>query len=369
MVKQRISGQQAYKNFGESFRKAYLNPTPLTKDSAVMERLATSGVTTLGHPEYSGLKLGETQLAKAVVGFVDIRGVTKLSFALESKELLRVIQALTKASIRAVREGGGYIGEFTGDGVMTYFGDSSTSDEEATLAALETITLLFKSVDEIVNPELKQHGLDPIRIAAGLEFGEVLWSRIGIAEISQLKPIGTATFLAGKLSSGKYTSAWECKVGAELARWIPDEHKKKVEQYGPVSVNKEQFSRELYLFDWKQFANDMLLDQAQLEDRVRKRFASASESPYLAALKVLTEAGYDVILDDSTESPYLLIKFDRNTNFAIIITFESSSATAVPSVFVKQNGHFEQVEVPSIQWMQGSANLAALIAAVHKAWS
>jgi adenylate cyclase len=275
MARQRISGQQAYRNFQESFQRSFRKATPFTKDAMVTESLAAGTVTTLGHPEYINLKPGQTKSARAVVGFVDIRGVTKLSFALESGELLNVIQALTEASIRAIHEGGGYIGEFTGDGVMAYFGDSSTTDEEATLAALETTSLLFKSVEEIVNPELKQKGLDPIQIAGGLEFGDVLWSRIGLDDVSQLKPIGTATFLAGKLSSSKYTAAWECKLGGQLASWIPDEYIKKVQQYGPVSVNKQQYSRDLYLFNWQQFARDTLLNQKNLEDQVRKRFSGA----------------------------------------------------------------------------------------------
>jgi class 3 adenylate cyclase len=276
MARQRISGQQAYKNFGEAFRQSYLKATPLKKGTLVTDSVAAGTAVTLGHPEYIGLQPGETQAAKAVVGFVDIRGVTKLSFALESEELLRVIQAMTEAAIRSIHEGGGYIGEFTGDGVMAYFGDSSMNDEEATVAALETISWLFKSVEEIVNPELKQHGLDPIKVASGLEFGEVLWSRIGLGNVSQLKPIGTPTFLAGKLATGDFTNSWECKVGAELARWIPDEYRNKVKQYGPVVVNGKQFSRELYLFDWKRFANETLVNQNQVEDRIRKRFAAAA---------------------------------------------------------------------------------------------
>jgi class 3 adenylate cyclase len=275
MAKERISGQKAYQNFRESFQRAYRKATPLQKSARITDSIAPGGVATLGHPEYINLQAGESQIANAVVSFVDIRGITKLSFALDSTELLRVIQALTEASIRAINEGAGYIGEFTGDGVMAYFGDSSLSDEEATLAALETTSWLFKSVDEIVNPELKEQGLDPIRIAAGMEFGEVLWSRIGVGEISQLKPVGTATFLAGKLSSGAFTQSWECKVGASLASWIPDEYRKKVEKYGPVTVNGEEFSRELYLFDWRQFSADTLANQVMVEDRVRKKILSA----------------------------------------------------------------------------------------------
>jgi class 3 adenylate cyclase len=276
MARQRISGQQAYNNFQESFQKSFRKGGPITKDAMVAESRAVTGTAAvLGHPEYIHLKPGQTMTANAVVGFVDIRGITKLSFALEDPDLLRVIQSLTVASIRQIHEGGGYIGEFTGDGVMAYFGDSTTTDEEATESALETISLLFKSVEEIVNPELARDGLDPIQIAAGLEFGDVLWSRVGLDEVSQLKPIGTPTFLAGKLSSSKYTNAWECKIGEKLAAWIPEEYVKKVKQYGPVSVNKREYTRELYLLNWQQFARDTLLNKARVEDLLRRRYAAA----------------------------------------------------------------------------------------------
>jgi adenylate cyclase len=273
MARRRVSGQQAYSNFGESFRRAYDKAVPLKKSASAFDSAFVEGAAALGHPEYVNLQAGESALAKAVVSFVDIRGMTRLSFALGSAELFRVIQALTEASIQAIHDEGGYIGEFTGDGVMAYFGDSSQNDEEATVAALAATSLLFKGVEEIVNPRLKQQGLDPIRISAGMEFGEVLWSRIGVGEVSQLKPIGTATFLAGKLSQGDFTKSWECKVGGDLAKWIPEEFRERAPQYGPVTVNGEQFSRELYLFNWRQFAADTLANQPALEERVRKRFA------------------------------------------------------------------------------------------------
>ena len=293
MGRARVSTRQAYDNFGESFRRAYEKATPFQKTARVTDSVmaeAPSAVE-LGHPEYVDLKAGQMRSANAVVGFVDIRGITKLSFALDSEELLRVIQALTEASIRAIHDGGGYIGEFTGDGVMSYFGDSTLSDEEATLAALETMSVLFKSVEDIVNPKLKVDGLDPIRISAGMEFGEILWTRIGVGSVSQLKPIGTATFLAGKLSQGGYTNSWECKVGGELANWIPDEFRQKAKQYGPVVVNGQQFTRDLYLFNWRQYAADSIANQAETESKVRKRFLGSGKlSAVMAATNIVSPA-------------------------------------------------------------------------------
>jgi class 3 adenylate cyclase len=272
----KISSRDAYKNFGDVFRSAYQPKRfqeQLTKQASAGLQLpqpVQASAVSLGHPEYIALQPGETRTSNAVVAFVDIRGFTKISFVLDPADLLRIVQALTEASIRVIRDGGGYIGEFTGDGVMAYFGDSSMSDTEATTAALETTSLLFKTVDEIVNPELKGEGIDPIRIAAGMEYGKVLWSRIGTLEASQIKPISRATFLAGKLSSSD-TKAWDCKIGAELAKWVPEEYLAKVPQYGPFTVNGKQISCELYLLDWREVAKQALLDENKIEERIRQR--------------------------------------------------------------------------------------------------
>jgi class 3 adenylate cyclase len=293
MPKQRVSSQDAYRKFGDTFRSIYRPSPEFQKTAAVaLDELRGAGsVLALGHPEHVTLPAGATRRTTAVVIFVDIRGFTKMSFVTAPEDLTRIVQALTQAAIAAISDGGGYVGEFTGDGVMAYFGDSDTPDAESAMAALETTSLLFKTVEEIVNPELDDQGITPIRIAAGMEYGPVLWSRVGTGGASQVKPIGTATFLAGKLSSNE-TNAWECKIGGELAKWLPDEYKTKTTQYGPFTVKGQQISRELYLLDWRSLAKDTLLDQERLENKIRSRgslfstgAAAASTAKVLPSVK------------------------------------------------------------------------------------
>jgi adenylate cyclase len=275
MTKRRNT-RELYDSFGNAFRSAY-HRTPF---EALQERLTKTAdvqaesAATLGHPEYLNLKVGETRKATAVISFIDIRGFTKLAFTLKNEKILQIVQSLTEAAIRSFREAGGYIGEFTGDGVMAYFGDSHTTDEEATVSALETTSLLFKTVKEIVNPELESDGVPTIRIAAGLEYGEVLWTRIGMDGVSQIKPISRATFLAGKLCA-KPTRAWECKVGGDLAAWIPDDFKEEAETNYEFIQDGQKYSHPLYLFDWENFASAVLQNSELVENRVLDKISSA----------------------------------------------------------------------------------------------
>ena len=210
----------------------------------------------MGHPKYQGLDA--TAEAEAVVMFLDVRGFTRLSLELENDELVRILQKLTAASVRSVRQFGGYIGEFTGDGVMAYFDTGGPA-----FAALHTASFLMAGVRDVVNPALKRDGDTGVKVAVGMEYGRVMWSRVGIGGISQVKPISEVTFIAGKLSTRKYAEPWQCKVGQQLAAAIPEEFKSRAAgyQYGDRTYP-------VFDFDWEQFAQNENYNLVALPERV-----------------------------------------------------------------------------------------------------
>jgi class 3 adenylate cyclase len=329
---------------------------------------ASTGIE-LGHPEFKHLRVGEKKEGQGVVFFLDIRGFTKLSIALPNHELVWILQALTEAAVRSVSQFGGHVIEFTGDGVMAVFGDSHMSGQESGIAALNTTAFLMKGVQDYVNPRLRNYGTEPIRTAVGMEFGKILWSRIGVFDTTQVKPISEATFLAGKLCSSSRTNAWEAKVGAKLAEWIPDEFKIPAPMYKFIS-NGVEYKRPLFLFDWGRFEKANQLGARGLRQHLleRKLESDISASPYLFALKALAEADYAVFLDETTDIPHLVVELNKNPDLAAIITFGSDLPHAAPSVYVRQNEHFEKIEIDPTQWTQGGAELSALMEAIRKAW-
>lgn len=363
----------AERTFEDLFSGAYrrAKATGVTKFAEARDSLPllkAEAAAKLGHPEFEHLRVGETKDGQGVVLFLDIRGFTKLSFVLSNNELLWILQALTEAAINSVIQFGGHVMEFTGDGIMAVFGDSQLHPELAAFSALNTTAFLMKGVQENVNPRLENLGTEPVRTAVGMEFGEILWSRIGILNTTQVKPISEATFLAGKLSCGGRTKAWEAMVGASLAEWIPDDFKVRAPKYEFVA-NGVGYSRELFLFKWEQFGRANQLAGATLKSRLlgRKLSSSIQKSPYLAALKLLTVAGYDVFLDESTDCPHLLVELDHEGELAALITFESASACAIPVVFVRHDKELERIEVDPVQWVQSGGNLVSLVAALRNA--
>lgn len=265
----------AERTFKELFSNAYrqakstgaVRKSLQANDSLVPQKFAGKA---LGHPGFEYLQVGQTATGQGVVFFLDIRGFTKLSFVLPNEELLAILQALTMASVASVLQFGGHVIEFTGDGIMAVFGDTDTAAEIAALSALHTSSFLMKGIRDEVNPVLVQNGTQPVRTGVGMEFGEILWSRIGILGNTQVKPISEATFLAGKLSSSKFTAAWEAKVGAELAAWIPAEYKSRAKKYD-FTMDGKTYSRDLFIFDWEEFGKTLKTNGEALRQRMIAR--------------------------------------------------------------------------------------------------
>jgi len=268
-----MPGQSFKELFESAYGTARAQKVARAMDSRILKE-SISAARALGHPEYEFLQIGQSADGKCLVFFLDIRGFTKLCFVYSNEELLRILQSLVEASVRSIAQFGGHTVEFTGDGVMAVFGDSQMSAEDASFAGLHCTSFLMKGVRDVVNPRLKAAGTEPIRIAVGMEFGDVLWARIGVVSTSQVKPISEVTFLAGKLSTGKYTASWEAKVGENLAAWIPDEFKEKVKRYEFVLENKT-YSHDLYLFKWQKFGEEFQANMDGLRKRLLARKVGA----------------------------------------------------------------------------------------------
>jgi class 3 adenylate cyclase len=293
----------AERSFKDLFSGAYQrtkNANVLTKSLALSESGAPEILAgqELGHPDFEHLQVGQTATGRGVVFFLDIRGFTKLSFVLSNEELLAILQALTMASVASVLQFGGHVIEFTGDGVMAVFGDAHSAAEFAAFSALHAASFLMKGIRDEVNPLLVHNGTQPVRTGMGLEFGEILWSRIGILGNTQVKPICEATFLAGKLSSSRFTAAWEAKVGADLAAWIPAEYKRQAEKYEFVMDGKT-YSRDLFIFDWEEFGKAVKTQAGVLRQRMltRKLAPVAIASAVRTVAPTATPAGARTLKD------------------------------------------------------------------------
>lgn len=248
----------AMKKFGELFDEVWQHKLAF-QDSEILKSLAeelkelSPTAVGVGHPDYADIQIGETQTGQLVVFFIDIRGFTKLSIVKDNSELVRILSAVTEATILSVQQYGGYVGEFTGDGLMAYFGGQHTNEEDA-WCGIYTACLLMDDIKNVVRDYLMEQGDEAVRVGMALEYGDVLWTRVGTPQYSEIKPISEVAFIAGKSSS--HAKSWECVLGRNIAEWVSDEYKDRFDTY-EFDFAKKHYKYERALLKWESLVKEI----------------------------------------------------------------------------------------------------------------
>jgi len=115
---------------------------------------------TLGPPGGPHAAAGRRQLT---VLFADLVGSTELSQALDPEDLREVMQAYQSRVTTAIRDAGGFLAKYMGDGVLAYFGYPQAREDAAERAVRAGLAVVAT-----------MRGLAPVR-------GQTLAVRVGIA--------------------------------------------------------------------------------------------------------------------------------------------------------------------------------------------
>lgn len=258
------------RSFSEIFKSIYDKPTQhydtvIGEMKSVINKSISVG---LGHPEVIDVEIGETIPGSLIVFFMDIRGFTKMSIALENEELVKILQAITTASIISIMQYGGHVKEFTGDGVMAYFGQGYTATERDAFNSLKAGAFLMHGIKEVVNKYLDQLLDETVRVGMGIEYGNVLWTKIGLPDINQVKPISEVSFIAGKNSSE--AKSWEVIIGKNIGEWLPNIYKEKYESYS-FQKDNTKYAYERFSFDWESFHTEFCENSYELEKGITNK--------------------------------------------------------------------------------------------------
>jgi adenylate cyclase len=113
------------------------------------------------------------------VMFVDLRNFTGITESQLAYDVVHLLNSYLDQASSAIREQGGYVDKFIGDGIMAIFGmdtDARTGARQA-LRATKGIEEVMRSLDAEKGPQFR----DSIRLGIGLHFGPAILGRIGSA--------------------------------------------------------------------------------------------------------------------------------------------------------------------------------------------
>jgi len=136
------------------------------------------------------LEAGEREVT---VLFVDIRGYTRFSEGSEPLEIFSTVNRYTQLVSRVVRDNGGTVVEFNGDGMMAVFG-APRALEQKERAAVITATELLAGLDDCFTADDEQ-----IAVGIGAATGRAFVGSIQAADRSIWSALGNTTNLAARL--------------------------------------------------------------------------------------------------------------------------------------------------------------------------
>jgi adenylate cyclase len=189
-----------------------IRPTrPLTVTPLVAATRTSAVARVTGEPGEAGGV--ERRLA---VMFLDLRDFTRMSEKRLPYDVVFLLNRFFTAVGRAIREEGGWIDKYLGDGLMAVFG-RETGSKPGSAAALRAARAIDLALDR-VNAELAAEAGAPLRVGIGIHVGTVVVGRIGDPETATITVIGSTVNVASRLESLTKEHRCQLVVSRAVAR-------------------------------------------------------------------------------------------------------------------------------------------------------
>lgn len=155
-------------------------------------------------PESGDIAIHDGRRLSATVMFLDIcKFSSRPSSSVDEQEnLLRTLSLFFSEMIRIVEDYDGVIEKNTGDGLMAYFSEPSSSGVPVQQQAVAAALTMFYAAKVIVNPILSRSGFLPLEFRICMDHGPITVAKVGAAKrFNGIVAIGATANIACKMLS------------------------------------------------------------------------------------------------------------------------------------------------------------------------
>ena len=182
------------RNFTISYRLAEARGQELKATNDSLNRFVPADfLVSLGKSSINEVKLGQQTLAHMSILFADIRRFTSLAESLSPDKTFRLLNAYFGRIGPVIRQNGGFIDKYMGDGFMALFPRSSEDGLQAAIG-------IQRALQEYNAHRLKS-GYTPLKVGTGVHAGPLMIGTIGEEGRMDTTVISDAVNLASRLES------------------------------------------------------------------------------------------------------------------------------------------------------------------------
>jgi adenylate cyclase len=145
------------------------------------------------------VRRGDGVTIAAALMFTDMRGFTQLSENSSREQVLDTLNQYFDAMTPAVRENGGEVLKFVGDGMLAIFPMHDDLDRDRACHAALAAAKAGNAAIDALNETRRTDGLPPIDVGITLHSGSVSYGNIGFADRLDFTVIGPAVNLVSRM--------------------------------------------------------------------------------------------------------------------------------------------------------------------------
>lgn len=158
------------------------------------------------------------ELRDITILVADLRGFTRITASLEPRQVLDLINRYLGKMTDIIVKHGGTIDEFTGDGILVFFGAPKEMPEHCPTAV--KCSLEMQEAMDALNAENLQCGLPALRMGIGVNTGQLIVGNIGSEKRKKYGAVGSPINLAFRIEAE--TAGKEILVAPAVLPYLND---------------------------------------------------------------------------------------------------------------------------------------------------
>ncbi len=158
------------------------------------------------------------ELRDITILVADLRGFTRITASLEPRQVLDLINRYLGKMTDIIVKHGGTIDEFTGDGILVFFGAPKEMPEHCPTAV--KCSLEMQEAMDALNAENLQCGLPSLRMGIGVNTGQLIVGNIGSEKRKKYGAVGSPINLAFRIEAE--TAGKEILVAPAVLPYLDD---------------------------------------------------------------------------------------------------------------------------------------------------
>lgn len=165
------------------------------------------------------IQRGDMESFESVIWFSDIRGFSAMASIMQPEETIELLNTYYETILPAVREYGGEVLKFLGDGLLVIFSGEAGKERQVKYKSLIAANAAGRAL-KLLNQRRIAEDKMPLEHGIGLHYGTIQYGNIGSTDRLDFTAIGSAVNIASRIAAQCGELGRTVLISADLAKFL-----------------------------------------------------------------------------------------------------------------------------------------------------